>query len=155
MTPEMSRELQTISQQQVDNLVGNVFAALDKLKADIQEASRTRPDPDILINNTEPFKYFEFLALACYRMRGKWKRANEAAKTLEKRRVEWNTVISASLVHARNDLAGMDKGNPDYEAQVDKVLALIDMLAMTFRPLSGPNAQWIAVTAAMVGTGTQ
>ena len=155
MTPEMSKELQNISQQHVDNLVGNVLAELDKIKADIQAVSTTRPDPDILINNAEPFKYFEFLAIACFRLRGKWKRANEATKTLEKRRTEWNTVISAALVHARRDLASMEKGSSDYEDQVNKVMSLVDLLAMTFRPLFGPNAQWVAVTAAMVGTGYQ
>lgn len=155
MTPQMSKELQNISQQHVDNLIGNVLAELDKMKADIQAVSNTRPDPDVMINNPEPFKYFEFLAIACFRLRGKWKRANEAAKTLEKRRTEWNTVISAALVHARRDLSNMEKGSSAYEAQVGKVLSLVDLLAMTFRPLSGPNAQWVAVTAAMVGTGYQ
>ncbi|MEM7751006.1 MAG: hypothetical protein AAF346_22330 [Pseudomonadota bacterium] len=155
MTPGMIRELQNISQQHVDNLVGNVFAELDKLKADIQAVNKSRPDPDLLIKNIEPFTYFEFIALACHRLRGKWKRANDAVKTLEKRRNEWNTVISAALFHARNDLTKLEKGSAEYDAQIDKILALLDMLSLTFRPLAGPNAQWVAITAATIGTSTQ
>ena len=40
MTPDMMNELRTVSQQTVDNLVGNVFSELDKLKHDIQERPR-------------------------------------------------------------------------------------------------------------------
>lgn len=154
MTPDMMNELRTIPQQHVDNLLGNVFSELDKLKKEIQERSRTRPDADLLISNAEPFTYFEFLAVACYRLRGKWKRANEGLKTLEKRRLEWNTVISAALVHARNDLVAAEKGSEEYNAQMDKIVRLIEMLAMTFRPVNGPTAGWVAVTAATVGTTT-
>ncbi len=155
MTPDIATELQTISRQHVDNLLGNVFAELDKLKADIREHSATRPDPDILINGIEPFTYFEFLAVACYRLRGTWKRAGEALKTLERRRSEWNTVISAALVHARNDLAAMEKGSAAYDEQVERIMKLVELLAMTFRPVAGPNAQWVGVLAATIGTGPQ
>ena len=155
MTPEMIKELQTVSQQQVDHLAGHVFAELDKLRADMQAVSKSRPDTDILIENREPFQYFEFIALASYRLRGKWKRANEAAKALEKRRVEWDIMISAALLHTRHELTQMEKGTPDYEAHFEKIISLIDMLAMTFRPVAGPNAQWVAVTAATIGTGVR
>ena len=155
MTPDMITELQNVSQQHVDNLVGNVFAALDKLKQEVQDKSRSRPDADLLINNAEPFMYFEFLAIACFRLRGKWKRANEALKTLEKRRAEWNTVISAALIHTQRDLGAHEKGSEDYEADLERVIKLIDLLAQTFRPVSGPNAQWVALTAATVGASRQ
>lgn len=155
MTPDMINELQNVSQQHLDNLVGNVFAALDKLKADIQAESRSRPDADLLINNSEPFMYFEFLAVACYRMRGKWKRANEALKTLEKRRTDWNVVITAALIHTQSDLAKHEKGSEDYERELERVIKLIDLLAQTFRPVAGPNAQWVAITAATVGVDRQ
>ena len=155
MTPEMIDELQNISQQHVDNLVGNVFSELDKLKRDIQERNRSRPDPDLLIEKSAPFLYFEFLAIACFRLRGKWKRANEALKTLEKRRGEWNTVISAALVHAQRDLADMESGSEDYDKQVQRILKLVELLGMTFRPVAGPNANWVAVMAASVGAGRQ
>jgi hypothetical protein len=155
MTPDMIKELQTISPQHVDNLVGNVLAELDKLKQQIQAKDRTRPDADLLIQKAAPFRYLEFLAIACFRLRGKWKRASEAQRTLEQRRGEWNTVISAALVHARNDIAGLEKGSDAYGEQIDRILALVDLLSMTFRPLNGPNAGWIAVTAATVGAGTQ
>ena len=155
MTPEMSNELQNVSQQHVDNLVGNVFAALDKLKQDIQAKSRSRPDADLLISNSEPFTYFEFLAIACFRLRGKWKRANEALKTLEKRRAEWNVVITAALIHTQSDLVEHEKGSEAYERDLERVIKLIDLLAQTFRPVAGPNAQWVAVTAATIGAGRQ
>jgi len=154
MTPEMMQELSTISQQHVDNLVGNVFGELDKLKKQIQAKDKARPDADLLINNKAPFLYFEFLAIACFRLRGKWKRAGEAQRTLEQRRSEWNTVISAALVHARNDIAAMEKGSADYEREMERIFALLDLLGMTFRPLNGPNSGWIAITAASVGTTT-
>ena len=155
MTPEMIDELRNISQQHVDNLVGNVFSELDKLKRDIQERNRSRPDPDLLIEKSAPFLYFEFLAIACFRLRGKWKRANDALKTLEKRRGEWNTVISAALVHAQRDLDVMESGSEDYDNQIQRILKLIELLGMTFRPVAGPNANWVAVTAASVGAGKQ
>ncbi len=155
MTPDMMKELQTISQQHVDNLVGNVLAELDKLKQQMQAKSRARPDADLLIQNSAPFQYFEFLAIACYRLRGKWKRAGEAQKTLEQRRAEWNTVVSAALVHARNDIAGLEKGSEAYDGEVERILALLDVLSMLFRPLHGPNAAWIGVAAATVGAGEQ
>ena len=155
MTPEMIDELRNVSQQHVDNLVGNVFSELDKLKRDIQERNRSRPDPDLLIEKSAPFLYFEFLAIACFRLRGKWKRANDALKTLEKRRGEWNTVVSAALVHAQRDLDGMEAGSEDYNKQIERILKLIELLGMTFRPVAGPNANWVAVTAASVGAGQQ
>ncbi len=155
MTPETIKELQTITAQQVDHLLGRVFADLDKLRTDIQAISQTTPDADTLIANAMPFQYLEFLALAAYRHRGKWKRANDAAKSLEKRRVEWNIMISAALLRTRHELTEFEKGSADYDAHVDKMIALTDLLAMTFRPLAGPAAKWIPVTAATIGTGVR
>ena len=155
MTPDTIQQLQAVSPQQVDNLVGQVFADLDKLRADLNAVNPSRPDPDILVQNGQPFQYFEFIALASYRLRGRWKRASAAAKALEKRRTEWNIVIGAALLRARHELAGLDEGTPEYKAQVERMSTLIDRLSTTFRPFAGPNAQWVAVTAASIGTGVQ
>ena len=78
MTPDTIQQLQAVSPQQVDNLVGQVFADLDKLRADLNAVNPSRPDPDILVQNGQPFQYFEFIALASYRLRGRWKRASAA-----------------------------------------------------------------------------
>ncbi len=155
MNPKMMQELSTISQQHVDNLLGNVFAELDKLKQKIQNKDKARPDTDLLIKNKAPFVYFEFLAIACFRLRGKWKRAGDGQRMLEQRRSEWNVVICAALAHARQDIAVLEKGTEEYAAQVDRTLALLDLLTMTFRPLNGPNSGWIAITAAGIGSGQQ
>ncbi|MCB1511673.1 MAG: hypothetical protein KDJ36_12295, partial [Hyphomicrobiaceae bacterium] len=90
---------------------------------------------------------FEWLAIAAYRMRGTWPRAETALEALEAWRQDWNIVASAALVHAREDLLAMDTASPDYERAQKTLLDLVDIIAVTFRPLNGPKAGWVGVQA--------
>ena len=85
--------------------------------------------------------------IAAYRMRGTWPRAETALEALEAWRQDWNIVASAALVHAREDLMAMDTASPDYERAQKTLLDLVDIIAVTFRPLNGPKAGWVGVQA--------
>ncbi|HUS95797.1 MAG TPA: hypothetical protein VMX97_03555 [Hyphomicrobiaceae bacterium] len=146
----LHQRIRNLSQDDVEQLMTGLSRELDELRQSIRKKSRARPDAKLLLGGRGAISHFEILAVAAYRMRGKWDKAQTALDALEAWRLEWNLVTSAALVHAKNDLAALTAPSPEYDRGLRNILELIEIIGMTFRPLTGPQAGWLGVQASAV-----
>lgn len=150
MDQGLHRRIKGLKPADAEALMTGLTRELDLAREAITKKNASRPDAKLLIKARPAIANFEWLAIAAYKMRGTWERAETALEALETWRQDWNIVASAALVHARDELMAMDKSSPDYERAQKTLLDIIDIIAMTFRPLNGPKAGWIAVQARAV-----
>ena len=150
----LHRRIRSLTSADAENLMLNLSRELDGIREEIVKKDRSRPDPKLLLKARNAISHFEWLAVAAHRMRGGWNKADDALAALESWRQDWNIVASAALVHAREAIKDIDKSAPEFDRAHKTLLDIVDILAMTFRPLTGPKAGWIGVQAKAVDKAT-
>jgi hypothetical protein len=144
------RRIRAIEPQEAEGSMTRLTRELDELREAILKKDRSRPDPKILLKGRAAIEQFEILAVAATRMRHRWPNAGAALDALEAWRKDWNVVASAALVHAKADLVAAEPGTEAHDRALKTVNNLIDLIAVTFRPLTGPQGKWLQVQAKAV-----
>lgn len=147
MDQALHRRIRGLKPADAEALMTSLTRELEEAREAIVKKDPSRPDPRLLLKARGAIANFEWLAIAAYRMRGSWDNAEPALQALESWRQDWNIVASAALVHAREELEGVEKNSPEFDRLYKTLMDIAGIVAMTFRPLVGPKSGWIGVQA--------